>query len=181
MALSINLLKDKYALSEKDYQKEKRYLYYGVVAFVGATVVTLALGLWSIFLAGKLGKIETTITQATAELAGLTEANAEQVYLKSRLELITKFLDNRAVEREALQKVFSLSIPGVVVASVGFEDKGTLMVQMTASDVEALTQAIATFGESTDFFVQVVGRGVTKSQDGSYQVQISLTLPGGKS
>lgn len=178
MAISINLLKDKYALSEKDYQREKQYLHYGVVLFVAVTVVTLSLGLWTLFLSNKLAGIENSIAASTAELASLTDANAEQLYLKSRLQLITSFLDNRTIEREALQKIFSMSIPGVVISAVGFESDRSLLVQMTATDAQALARTLSTFSESTNFFVQVVGRGVTKAQDGSYQMQVVLTVPG---
>lgn len=180
MAIAINLLKDKYALSEEDFQKEKKFLQYSVVFFVVVTVVTSALGLWTIFLANRLSGIETRIAVATKELASLTDASAEQLYLKSRLQLITSFLDNRSVEREALQKIFSTSIPGVVVSGVKFESDSTILVQLTATDAETFSNAITSFGKSSNFFTQVVNRGVTKGQDGTYQVQLLLTIPRGE-
>lgn len=177
MAISINLLKDKHALTEKQYQLEKLYLRYSVVALVIMVVLTLALSSWALFLSLKLKGVEDKITNSTKELANLTEANAEQLYLKSRLVLITSFLDNRSVQREALQKIFSQTIPGVVVSAVGFEGDNKLAVQMTADNANSLGEVLLVYGKSTDFFVQTVGRGITKGQDGSYQLQLSLTIP----
>lgn len=177
MAIAINLLKDKFTLSEKEYQREKMYLQYAVVLFVIIFVVTIALALVSFFFSSRLATIEDEIARGTNELASYTEANAQQVYLKSRLQLITAFLDDRTITREAMQRIFSISIPGVVISGLGFESDNTVSVQMTADSASSLTAAIETLSQPTEFFTQVVSRGISRLTDGGYQVQVLLTIP----
>lgn len=177
MAIAINLLKDKYSLSEKDYQKEKQYLQYSAVMFAFIFVVSTSMGLWSLFLSRRLSLAEADISRATAELANLADANAQQIYLKSRLNLITSFLSGRSVEREAMQKVFSIDIPGVVVSGAGFEGENTIRMQLTASNVESFAQAVDYLSKSSSFFTQVVSSGISRTQDSKYQMQILLTIP----
>ena len=177
MALSVNLLKDKYTLSEKDYQQEKQYLQYAVVVFTFVFVITSALGLWSLFLSRRLSLVESDISRMTSQLTNLADASAQQIYLKSRLNLITAFLTGRSVEREAIQKVFSFSLPGVVVSGAGFEGENAIKVQLSAASVESLSGAIEYLSTSTSFFTQVVNLGISRGVEGEYQMQLLLTIP----
>jgi len=173
----INLLKNRHTISEKDYKREESLFRYAIVSFAGIVVVTMALGIWQFVLSSKLGEIEDGIIQATEELAGLAEANAQQLYLKSRLKLITSYLEDRSVTRQALEQVFSYSIPGVVVTGMGFESDKVMLVQLTAENALDLGAAVDFLSNDETFFLQAVSRGVTRSKEGSYHMEVLLTIP----
>jgi len=175
-----NLLKNRRTLSEKDYQKERGYLRYSVVGMVIVIVMVVALSIWNLFLAGKMSRIEQSIESASKEMEGLVQANAQQVYLKSRLSLITDFLDSRTQARESLQKVLSTSIDGTHVSGVAFEDENTLSVQYTADAHTPLSSLLSYYEKDTDYFVQVTSGGISRTKDGKYQLALSLTLPKGE-
>lgn len=179
MAIAVNLLNDKHTLSESDYQHERKILQYSAMFFTVVVIVTMVVGIFSLFLTNKLNMIEDDIARGTNELKDLTVASAQQIYLKNRLQLITAFLDGRSVDREAMQRVFSFNIPGVVVSSVGFVNETTLGIQLTAETSAALTDALDSISAPSSFFTQVVSKGVSRAVDGSYQMQILLTVPRG--
>lgn len=175
--LSINLLKNRHTLSEREYQREQEMYKYSLIGLVVAVVVTLAVVSYQLILAGKLKKIEATIATATAQLAGYTDANAKQIYLKSRLKLISSFLDARSISREALQNVFSINIPGVVLSGVNFEADNVVSVNFTADDVLVMSGLLDYLQQDNGFFVQAVSEGITRSAEGKYQLQARLTIP----
>jgi len=177
MALAVNLIKNRHSLSEKDYKREREVFRYSMVGLVIVVVITLAVSIWQFVLTTELNKVEVSITNSTKELQELSEANAMQVYLKSRLKLITSFLDDRSVSREALQRVFSLDIPGVDVVGASFESDTTISVQAKANDVISFERLIEYVSNENDFFIQVVSQNVTRSEDGAYQMDILLTIP----
>lgn len=179
MPVKINLLKNRHTLSEAEYQRERQYYRYALTGLTMAVVVTLAVSIWQFILTRQLNSLEETIGQSTQKLVGLAEANAKQIYLKSRLKLITAFLDDRTVARQSIQRVFSISVPGVSVSSATFESDSVLRIQATATDVLSFSNLVDYLQNDTDFFLQVVSRGVTRLQDGTYQMDLALTIPKG--
>jgi cytoskeletal protein RodZ len=179
MAVAINLLKNRHTLSEAEYQKERKYYSYTVMLAVFAVVVTVAVSVWQFVLTRQFNSLEKSIAKSAQELVGLSQANAKQIYLKSRLKLITSFLDERSIARQSLQRVFSLAIPGVSIHGANFESDSVLNVQLVADDILALTELTNYFETDNEFFLQVVNRGITRQQDGKYQMDVSLTIPKG--
>lgn len=179
MAVTINLLKNRHTLSEAEYQRERNFYRYAMLSLVMVMVVTVAISIWQLVLSRELASLESSIGASTKELAGLSSANAKQIYLKSRLKLITAFLDDRSVARQALQRIFSINIPGVSVSGASFESESVLSVQATANDVLSLSQLIDYLTNDNDFFLQIVSRGITRLPDGKYQMDVSLTIPKG--
>ena len=114
-AIGINLLKNRRVLSEKAYQRERMLLRYSVFGIVIVAVLTIALSVVNIVLSMKLSSLDSTITKASSAMAGLTKASAQQVYLKSRLQLVSSYLDNRSTARTALQQIFSLSTATITI------------------------------------------------------------------
>lgn len=178
--VSTNLLKNRRTLSEKDYQRERMMLKYSIVGMVVVVVIVIALSAWNLFLTAKLSGIEQGITAASEEMEGLTQANAQQVYLKSRLSLITDFLSSRATTRESLQKILSTELPGTHIAGVAFVDENTLSVQYGAQESSALSALLSYYQADTDYFTQVVSSGLTRAKEGTYQVSLLLSLPKGE-
>ena len=107
--MRVNLLKNRRVLSEKDYLREKKFLQGSVIGLVLVVFITIAMALWNFVLSQKLKGIEEEITKASSQMQGLSDANAEQVYVKNRLSLIGNFLDDQAIARESLQSVLALS------------------------------------------------------------------------
>lgn len=177
MAISINLLKNRHTLSEKEYKQEQSYFRYAMMATVLVVVITLAVSIWQFILTRQLDKVEQEITQSTSQMQTLSEANARQIYLKSRLRLITAFLDDRAVSRQALQSVFSIDLPDVIISGASFESDDVLKIQATARSVESFNALTEYVASGNDFFIQVVSEGVNRLQDGSYQMNLLLTIP----
>lgn len=174
-----NLLKNRQTLSEKDYQKERKVLRGAIVALVVTVVIAVSLSIWNLMLTRELGGIEKSITATSKEMQGLTQASAQQIYLKSRLKLVTDFLHDRSITREALQKVLSTNIPGTHISGLDFESEYAMGVQYIADDSSALSALLDYYEGDTDYFIQSVSRGLTKSRDGSYQLSLSLSLPQG--
>jgi hypothetical protein len=174
-----NLLKNRHTLSEKDYQRERSLLKGSIIVVVIVAVVVVALSVWNLVLTQKLSTIETGLTESSKEMQGLTLASAQQVYLKSRLNLVTGFLNERGVARESLQKVFSTDITGVHVGAVAFESDTVLSIEYQANSSAALDKLIAYYENDTGYFTQVTTSGLSRSKDGAYQMQVNLTLPEG--
>jgi cytoskeletal protein RodZ len=176
-----NLLKNRHTLSEKDYQRERTILRYSVVTIVVVVIVVIALSVWNLVLTRKMSQIEAALTESSKEMQGLTTASAQQVYLKSRLTLITGFLNERGVARESLQKIFSTDIAGVHVGGVSFESETVLSIDYVADSSSSLDKLIAYYEADNDYFTQAVTSGVTRAKEGTYQITVDLTLPkGGK-
>ncbi len=174
-----NLLKNRHTLSEKDYQRERQILKSSVITIVTIVVVVVAISVWNLVLTQKLSTIEKALTESSKEMQGLTTASAQQVYLKSRLNLVTGFLNERSVARESLQKVFSTDIAGVHVGAVAFESENVLSIEYQATSTASLDKLIAYYEKDTDYFTQVTTSGLTRSKDGVYQMNVNLTLPKG--
>lgn len=179
MPVKINLLKNRHTLSEAEYQRERLYYRYAVTGLTIAVVITVAVSIWQFMLTRQLNSLEESIGQSSQKLVGLAEANAKQIYLKSRLKLITSFLDDRSVARQSVQRVFSISVPGVSVSSATFESDSVLRIQASAADVLSFSDLVDYLENEDEFFLQVVSRGVTRLQDGSYQMDLALTIPKG--
>jgi cytoskeletal protein RodZ len=177
MAIKVNLIKNRHTLSEAEYQKESQYYRWSIIAVVMVVVVTLAVSLWNFVLTYQMDTLEKQITSSNKQMQSLTEASAKQIYLKSRLKLITSFLDERTVSRQALQKVFSIDIPGINITAASFEGDNTLAVQATAQNAQNLSDMAHYFSSDDGFFLQVVSKAVTRLEDGSYQMDLLLTLP----
>lgn len=177
MSTTINFLKNIPTLSERDYKKEKVYLKYAIIGLIVVGIVMLAAFVWQIILVKRLETIEDRIETSNKQLIGLADANAQQIYLKSRLQLIKKSLSDRSIAREAVQKVFSLNIPGVTVSGAAFESGNLMQLQTKADDVLSFANLIDYLNQDSDFFLQTVSKGVSRSEDGEYQMEIVLTLP----
>lgn len=172
-----NLLKNKRILSEKDYQRERGYLRLAVIALITVVSLAVAISIWNFVLLRRLGGIEQKIVSTTKEMQGLVGASAQQVYLKSRLKLVTGFLAQRKVARESLEKVLSSSIPGTHISSVTFEGESRLKIEYGADSVVPLGKLLDYYQADTGYFVQVVSTGLSRTQDGSYQLSLLLSLP----
>jgi hypothetical protein len=179
--VSVNLLKNHRTLSERDYLRERQMLRLSVLVMVVVVFISIALSIWNFLLSRRLLSIEEAISTASREMQGLTEANAQQIYLKSRLKLITTFLDERSISREALQSVFSLNIPGATISSAAFLSDSIIAVQVTARSASILNDVISYYQGDSSFFTQVVSRGVSRAKDGTYQLELELTIPKGGS
>lgn len=179
--IKTNLLKNRQTLSEKDYQQERKLLRYSIFGLILVIIAIVSMSMWSLVLSRQLSGIETKLLSATKEMQGLTQASAQQVYLKSRLKLVTGFLTDRSLTRESLQKIFATSIAGTHVTGVGFEEDNILNVQYTTDTVGALGKLLSYYQGDTEYFTQAISRGLTKNKDGTYLINLALTLPkGGK-
>lgn len=174
-----NLLRNRHTLSEKDYEKEKSLLKSSVVTIVLIVVIVIALSVWNLVLTRKLSGIEAALTASSKEMQGLTLASASQVYLKSRLNMVTEFLSSRGVERESLQKVFSTNIEGVHIGAVAFEGDDLLAINYVATSASALDKLVEYYQADTGYFTQAITTGISRSKDGNYQVNVTLTFPKG--
>lgn len=174
-----NLLKNRRTLSEKDYQKERDALRWSVVAMVVVVVIVIAFSVWNFVLTTRLSAIDKATKETSKQMQGLTKASTQQVYLKSRLQMVTNFLADRSLTRESLQKIFSTSIPGTSIVGVTFESDTILGVQYNSSTSTALKELLAYYTTDTGYFTQVVSRGLSRQKDGTYQMTLALTLPKG--
>ncbi|KKU44655.1 MAG: hypothetical protein UX62_C0053G0010 [Microgenomates group bacterium GW2011_GWA2_46_7] len=179
--IRINLLKNRSTLSEAEYRKEREALRRAVYGIVVVVVVLIALSIWNLVLTVRLKKIETEITDASREMQGLVQASASQIYLKSRLQLITDFLNERSIMRESLQKVLSNETPGTHISKTTFIGENILRIQVSADDSAALTEVLKYYQENNAYFIQVVSQGISRTKDGSYQLSLDLTIPRGES
>jgi hypothetical protein len=177
--LKINLLKNRPTLSESDFQKEKSLLRWAIIALITVVAIVSSFSLWSLILTSQVAGIEEALTTKSTEMQGLSEASAQQVYLKSRLKLVSDFLSDRTLTREAMQKILSTSIPGAHVAGVVFEGKTQIAVQYVSEDVASLRELLKYYESDTGYFLQVESEGISRSKDGSYQLSLLLTLPKG--
>lgn len=179
MAVNVNLIKNRHSISEAEYQKERLLFRSATILAVVVVVITLAVSIWQFILTVTLNRIETEVEASSRELQSLSEASAMQIYLKSRLNLITSFLDDRSISREAMQKVFAVDIPGVTISGLSFEDDNLISLRATATSVLAFSQLVDFVSQRNDFFLQVVSQGVSRSEDGNYEMTLLLTLPKG--
>jgi len=177
MAMKINLLKDRRVLTEKEYNQERLILRYSAIVLSITTVIGVAIFLWNFILANRLVAIESSITEASKELSELAEANAEQIYIKNRLQLISGFLAERQIARESLQQVLTLTIPGVTISGISTDEDGEIVVNVTADNLAALSSSIDYYKKDSDFFTQAVNRGITRDKDGKYMMNVGLTIP----
>lgn len=174
-----NLLKNRRTLSEKDYQKGKDTLKWSVISLVVVVIMVVAISVWNFVLTSKLSSIDKATKEASKEMQGLTQASAQQVYLKSRLQLVTNFLSGRTLARESLQKIFTTTIPGVHIAGVTFESETILGVQYVSDSSAVLKDLLDYYSTDTGYFTQVVSRGLSRQKEGTYQMSLALTLPKG--
>lgn len=172
-----NLLKNRRTLSEKDYQKERDYLQKSIIGLVVVVVVVVAISAWNLFLTSKLSGIEKAVTAASKELQGLSLASAQQVYLKSRLALVTGFLSERSTTRESLQKVLSTEVVGSHVSGLSFEDDLVLGVDYISDNITTLNDLLKFYQADTNYYTQVVSKGISRAKDGTYKLSLSLSLP----
>ncbi len=173
-----NLLKNRRTLSEKEYQKERNFVRWATFVLVVVVVGVLALSIWNLVLTRKLTGIEGELTKSSKELQGLSAASAQQVYLKSRLKLVTGFLAERSVDRESLQNIFSANIDGAHVTGVSFESDSQITVSYIAKATSSLDRLLNYYTSDTGYFTQAVSTGITRSPEGSYQMTVLLTMPG---
>lgn len=175
-----NLLKNRRTLSEKDYEFERNLFRWAIFVLIVVVVAVLAFSVWNLVLTRRLSNIEGGLTKTSKELQGLSAASAQQVYLKSRLKLVTQFLTERSVIRESLQKIFSSNIDGAYISGASFESESLIAVSYIATETSSLSQLLSYYTADTDYFTQAVSKGITRSFDGSYQMKVLLTLPGGE-
>ncbi|MBP9670000.1 hypothetical protein KBD75_01215 [Candidatus Woesebacteria bacterium] len=172
-----NLLKNRPTLSEKEYEQERRYLRSAVVSLVVVVVVVIALSVWNLVLTKRLATTEKSLANASKEMQGLSLASAQQIYLKSRLNLVTEFLKDRSIARESLQKIFSMNFDGVHVSGMAFESETVLSITYTANSTKSLDDLIRYYEADNGYFTQAVSQGISRSKDGNYQLIVALTLP----
>lgn len=175
--MRVNLLKNRRVLSEKDYLREKRFLQGSIIGLVVIVVMTVTMAIWNFVLSQRLRGIEEEISEASKKMQGLTEANAEQVYVKNRLGLIGNFLDEQSIARESLQKVLALSIDGVAIGGMTFESQNEIVVTVNAESQGALSSALAYYEQKDGYFPQVISQGIARNKEGRYEMKLVLTLP----
>ncbi len=177
VGMRINLLKNRHVLTEKDYLKERQFLKFSILGLLVVVVITVAAAGWNIMLSRKLKGIEDSMTKLSSQMQALSGANAEQVYVKSRLKLIGNFLNEQSVARESLQQVLVLSLPGVTIGGLSFEEENEISVTVTADSQKALTDVVDFYKAKDGYFSQVVSDGVNRNKDGGYDLKLRLTLP----
>ena len=175
--LQINLLKSHRVLSEKDYIKEYSIFKLAIVSLIVAIIVVLSLGAWNWIVTRELLDVEKAITAASNQIKGLAKANAEHVYVKSRLNLVNKFMDEQEITRESLQQVLSIQIPGLAVGGIIFEDDKTIKLTMIARDQVALSQAIDHYKKNEQYFSQVSVESLSRDANGRYEMTVKLLMP----
>ena len=124
----------------------------------------------------QIKRVKVEISKIETKLSGLQEVTQSQLYLRSRLNLIRGFLGSRVKSRESIERVFSLDLPGVVVANAFFVDEQVLNVRLETDSVEALSRSFQWLKDD-DFFLQAVNRGVSRLSSGGYTMQVELTIP----
>ena len=174
--LKINLLKKRRAISEKEYLREKKLFIMALTGFLSLFLVMSVFFGLQMFNLWQLKKVKAKVSKAEARLTDLKPVTQGQLYLRSRLDLVRDFLKSRVKGREAVERVFSLNLPGVVVASVSFGDKQILRMRLKATSAMALDEAFKWL-EEDNFFLQAVNRGISRLEDGSYTMQLELTMP----
>lgn len=175
--MRINLLKSRRVLSEKEYLREKLWLQYSVWMLVVLAVVITTLFLWYWLLLRKYEKVNQSYLTVSSELQGLTEANASQLYLRGRLELITGFMDDRLILRNAIQKILTLDITDVNVAGMSIVTDDELSIKLVAFDSDALSSALNYLKSEIQFFTQVVSEGIVRTKDGNFELTARLKMP----
>ncbi len=176
MDLKINLLKKRRAISEKEYLRERKMFVFALTGFLGLFLLMSVFFGLEMFDLWKLKKTKNRVAKAESRLSELQLVTKGQLYLRSRLNLVKDFLDSRVKGREAVERVFSLNLPGVVVSGVSFTDNQVLEVRLRAKSVSALDEAFQWL-KNDNFFLQVVNRGVSRMENGSYDMQLELTMP----
>jgi hypothetical protein len=174
-----NLLKNRPTLSEKDYRQERNFLRASVFALIVVVVVVVAISLWNFVLSRQLSSLTSEVAASTKQMDGYVQASTQQIYLKTRLALITSFLQQRSTAREALQRVLSTSIPGTHIAAVAFATDNVLSIQVASDTAVALKGVLDYYQADTGYFTQVVSEGIARAKDGSYLLTLDLTLPKG--
>ncbi len=177
MALQVNLLKKSRVLSEKQYQLERKVFISSVIGFVLVVCITIAFFAWQVLVSVRVKQVDATITKVTAQLGGLQTASIQQLYAKTRLKMIGGLFATRATTREALQRVLSISMPGVTISSIAFEQSNLLKISVMADSLQSFDSIYKYFEGTKDFFTNVVNNGVSRSQDGSYIMTLSLYTP----
>lgn len=178
MELGINLLKKRSAISRKQRQLEKKLFGWSMVVFVVVVVSSIVIFVMNLLAVRNLEKTETEIKRINSELVGLQEANFRQLYLKNRLQLVGDFFRSRISGREAIQRIFSIDIPGVTISGVTFESDTELALQLDSKNIHPLNEAYEYFGGVETFFPQVINRGVSRMDEGEYIMQLDLIMPG---
>lgn len=175
--IRINLLKNRPTLSEAEYRRERKMLFAAIVGLILIVILSVSLSLWNLMLSRELASKEAKITAANKEIQGLVQANASQIYLKSRLKLITSYLGQRSVMRQALQQLLSNDVAGTHVTAVSYLEDNVIQAQVMAGSVVNLTELVKYYQTSSSYFTQVVSRGITRTREGNYQLSLELTLP----
>ncbi len=174
-----NLLKNRPTLSEKDYRRERGFLRASVFALIMVVIVVLAISIWNFVLTRQLSSLTAQVTASSKQMEGYVQASTQQIYLKTRLQLITSFLQQRSTAREALQRVLSTNIPGTHITSVTFASDTLLAIQLSSDSVGSLKSLLDYYQADTGYFTQVVSEGISHAKDGSYLLTLDLTLPKG--
>ncbi|MEI6690645.1 MAG: hypothetical protein WCL07_02740 [bacterium] len=177
MTLKVNLLKKSRALSEKEYQSERKVFIGAMVGFITILSVTIAFFGWQFFVSSQIKKVNEVIASANTKLVGLQLPTGQQKYIKSRLKMITTLFAGRETTREALKRILDLSVPGVTVSSITFEGSDALKIQVTATSLASYDEVYKFFEETKDFFVSIINEGVSRSEEGKYVMTLSLNVP----
>lgn len=175
--IKINLLKNRPTLSESEYQRERKVLWYSIMGLIVVAILVVAMSVWSVVLTSRAARIERTITQSSKEIQNLVEANANQVYLKGRLQLITDYLQKRSRVRQALEHILANEVGGTHINSVAFIEENVIRLQLEADDNLVFNEVLAYYQRENGYFTQVVSRGVTRSREGTYQLTLEMTIP----
>lgn len=177
--VKINLLKKRRGITESQYIAERRAFIASVIVILVVVLIATVFFVLQILSSRQLDNVEADISAVEEKLIGLNDASIRQLYLKNRLDMVSMFFDSRVEDREALQQVFSLDMPGVVITGASFESEDTVALQLTADSVLALDSAYLYFENEDTYFVESINRGITKNEDNTYTMRLDLTLPTG--
>ena len=175
--IKINLLKNRPTLSEGEYQRERKYLWSSIMGLIVVTLLVVSMSIWSMVLTSRVTGIERAITQSSREIQNLVEANANQVYLKGRLQLITEYLQKRSRVRQALEHILANEIVGTHINSVAFIEENVIRLQLEAENNEVLNEVLMYYQRENGYFTQIVSRGVTRAREGTFQLTLEMTIP----
>ena len=91
--------------------------------------------------------------------------------------MVTGFLSERSTTRESLQKVLSTEVVGSHVAGLTFEDDLVLGVDYVSDNITTLDDLLKFYQADTNYYTQVVSKGISRAKDGTYKLSLSLSLP----
>ncbi|MBD3279535.1 MAG: hypothetical protein GF390_02375 [Candidatus Pacebacteria bacterium] len=178
---NINFLKKRQVTLTKVERQDKKWLRYSLaifslvfVAFLGIIAVKIALGFRANQLAADQQRLKKMITDDEAvEVAFLIFAN--------KLEVITEIFQTRSNKQAAIRYFDSLFSSEVFIKDMTFEQDGQILaLNLVSSDVFVLEEVFNSLQTTQlqEEYKTVSKSNIRRSDDGSYALQLTVTLKG---